>query len=337
MDRSAEEITFDSDGICNFCRVAMKSLEDNKKESENIKSIIDDIRRDGRSYDCLIGLSGGVDSSTVLHNAVKWGLKPLCFSLDNGWNNPNADENVLRMVEKLRVPYLKHVVDFSKFTELQGAFLKAGVKNIEIPTDHVLMAISLEMANKYGIKWILSGGNTATESIMPASWGYNARDLVHIEDIYTKMTGKKLSGLPVCGLIKWNWYKWVKGIKTFYPLDYIEYDREESIKMLEKEYGYKDYGEKHCESVFTQWFQNFYLFHKFGIDKRKAHLSSLINSGQMTRKQALKEIAKSPEYPKIGLETKVMQYPKRSHYVFKTDERLFNFISSVVRKLKWLF
>jgi hypothetical protein len=235
------------------------------------------------------------------------------------------------MVEKLKVPYIKHKIDFKKFVGLQGAFMRAGQKNIEIPTDHIIMAISLEMANKYGIKWILSGGNTATESIMPASWGYNARDLVHIKDIYKKMTGKRLSGLPTCGLLKWNYYKWVKGIKTFYLLDYIDYNRADSIKLLEEEYGYKDYGAKHEENIFTQWFQNFYLFEKFGIDKRKAHLSSLVASGQMTRSQALFELTASPVYPVLGIEKKVLKYPKKEHDEFKKDEWLYNLISKIVK------
>jgi len=198
------------------------------------------------------------------------------------------------------------------------------------------MAATYEMASKYRIKWIVSGGNVATESIMPASWSYNARDLVHIKDVYKKMTGKKLAGLPICGLLKWNWYKWIKDIKIVYLLDYLTYNREEAIKTLENNFGYKNYGEKHCESVFTHWFQNFYLFEKFGIDKRKAHLSSMIVSGQITRDDAMKIIEQNPVYPELGIEKRVMRYPKRPYTDFKTDEKLFNFISLVVRTLKKL-
>ena len=198
------------------------------------------------------------------------------------------------------------------------------------------MATSYEMAAKNNIKWIISGGNVATESIMPPSWGYNARDLVHIKDVYKQMIGGKFPNIPTCSLLKFNYYKWIKRIKTFYILDTINYNREDSIKLLEEKYGYKNYGEKHCESVFTQWFQNFYLYEKFAIDKRKAHLSSLINSGQMTRSEALEELAKPPVYPALGLEKKVMKYPKRSYTDFKTDEKLWKFITTLVRALRKL-
>ena len=259
------------------------------------------------------------------------GLKPLCFSVDNGWNDPRADENIMKLVEGLKVPFYRYVLDIKKFNQLQAAFISSGLINAEIPTDHVLMAVSLELASLYGIKYIISGGNVATESTMPPSWGYNARDLVHIKDVYKKASGKKLTGLPVCGLLKWNYYKWIKGIKTVYLLDYIEYDRDKAIKTLEEEFGYQNYGAKHEESVFTSWFQNFYLYEKFAIDKRKPHLSSMINSGQMTRDEALFFLTANPVYPELGIEKRVMEYPKKSHYDFKTDEGLFNAISKFIK------
>lgn len=327
MDTTAKEIVFDSTGVCNFCHGAQRSL----KEISTLT--LPKIK--GDKYDCLIGLSGGVDSSMVLHEAVKMGLRPLCFSVDNGWNDPKADENIMRMVETLKVPFYRFNIDLTKFKELQSAFMKAGVPNIEIPTDHVLMATTYTLADKYGIKWVLSGGNVATESIMPASWGYNARDLRHIKAIYKKFTGKRLKGLPTCSLLRFNYYKWIKGIKIIYPLDCMDYNRQEAIKILEGKYGYKSYGEKHCESVFTQWFQNFYLFEKFGFDKRKAHLSSLINSGQMTREEAMAELERAPVYPEFGIEAQVMKYSKHPHDDYPKDEKLFNLIGWVIKKLRW--
>lgn len=322
MDISAPEITFSEEG-CNFCTEA-------KKQFELPKTPIPKIKGKGE-YDVLIGLSGGVDSSYALDVVCSMGLRPLCFSVDNGWNDPKADENIMRMVETLKVPFYRYTIDIEKFRELQSVFIKAGQKNIEIPTDHILMATTYEMASKYGIKWVISGGNVATESIMPASWGYNARDLVHIKDIYKKMTGKKLQGLPVCSLLKWNYYRWIKKIKILYILDHLNYNREEAIKTLENKYGWKPYGEKHCENIFTWWFQNYYLFEKFGIDKRKAHLSSLIVSGQITRKEALSALESNPIYPELGLEGKIMKYPKREYSEFKTDEKLYNFIRKIVK------
>ncbi len=336
MDKSAEEITFNEKGVCNFCIQAQKSLKEIEAEKHKLPQIIEQIKKDGigKKYDVLIGLSGGVDSSYTLHKAVELGLRPLCFSVDNGWNDPKADENIMRLVEGMKVPFYRYTINLAQFRGLQRAFMLAGQKNIEIPTDHILLATTYEMANKYGIKWILSGGNVVSESIMPVSWGYNARDLVHIKDVYKKMTGKRLTGLPVCGLLKWNYYLWVKRIKMVYLLDFLDYNRANAIKELGEKYGYKDYHEKHCESVFTHWFQNFYLFEKFGIDKRKAHLSSLVNSGQMTRQEVLEKINENPVYPELGIEKKVMSYKARPYTDFKTDEKLFNFISKVVKLFK---
>lgn len=337
MDGSAE-LVLDENGICNFCYQAQKSLKEIEMGKYRLPIIIKQIKKDGlnKQYDCLIGLSGGADSSTVLHHAIELGLKPLCFSVDNGWNDKKADENIMRLVEGLKVPFYRYTIDLDKFRELQATFIKAGVPNIEIPTDHILMAVSYEMADKYGIKWILSGGNVATESIMPPSWGYNARDLTHIKDIYKKFTKKRLTGLPVCGLLKFNHYKWIKRIKTFYLLDYLGYNLEESKELLKEKYGWQDYHEKHCESLFTWWFQNYYLFEKFGIDKRKAHYSSLINSGQMTRKEAMDLLTDCPIYPEIGLEKMIWKYPKRSHDDYRKDEWLWNLLGILIRQLRKL-
>jgi PP-loop superfamily ATP-utilizing enzyme len=321
MDSTAEEFT--SNGYtCNFCDQAEKSL------AETTYLTMPEIK--GDKYDCLIGLSGGVDSSYMLHKAVEMGLRPLCYTVDNGYNDPKADENIMRLVETLKVPFYRYTIDVEKFKELQQAFIAAGQKNIEIPTDHILFATTYEMANKYNIKWILSGGNAATESIMPASWGYNARDLVHIKDVYRRMTDKKLTGLPTLSLLKWNYYKWIKGIKMCYLLDYLDYHRQEAINLLTQLYGYKEYGDKHGESGFTKWFQEVYLPQKFNIDKRKAHYSSLIVSGQMTRDQALEKL----KIPLKGkLDKIIMDIPKRDYREFKTDEKLFNRISKII---KWL-
>lgn len=310
MDNSAAEFAPTETG-CNFCDQA--TLAWSVKEGHSFKST-------RKKYDCLIGLSGGADSSYALHLAVTFGLRPLCFTLDNGWNDPVADENIMNLVESLKVPLYRYVIDTDRFKELQATFLKAGVKNVEIPTDHVLMAATLEIASKYGIKTIISGGNVATESIMPASWGHNARDLTHIKAIYKKFSGKKLSGLPLCGILKWNWYRWVKKIKTVYILDHVTYNRDGAIELLSELYGYKYPGEKHEESVWTKWFQNFYLFEKFGIDKRKAHYSSLIVSGQMTRDHALEKLTASPIYPEFGIEKKVMKYPRHEHSDYPMDK-----------------
>lgn len=335
MDGTAKEIVL-TDG-CNFCDQALKSLKEIEVEKGTWGKYLIEIVKDGRGkkYDCLIGLSGGVDSSTALHYVVRLGLRPLCFSIDNGYNDPRADENILRLVETLKVPFYRYTIDLNKFQELQSAFMKAGLKNLEIPTDHILMASSLEMAAKYDIKWIISGGNVASESIMPESWGYQARDLKHIKGVYKWACKKKLSGLPVCGLLQWNYYKWIKGIKTFYLLDYLDYNRKESEQMLIEKYGYQSTGEKHEESIFTKWFQNFYLYQKWSIDKRKAHYSSLIMSGQMTRSEAKELLALAPVFPELGIEDRVLKYPKHEHSDFPQD-KWFDRISKIIKLCKSL-
>lgn len=311
MDGSCLEIVLDDQGVCNFCRQAQKALAEDKLERVNLQARIEQIKRDGEGklYDVILGLSGGVDSSTVLHEAHKLGLRIFAFSMDNGYNRPESDENVLKMVEKLKVPFYRFVIDLERYRELQQAFLIAGIKNLEAVTDHILFASTYEMANRYGIKWILSGGNTATESIMPPSWGEDARDLYWIKGIYKSVTGKNLKGLPTISFLREQYLRLVKQIKFFRLLDFLDYNREEAIQTLEKEYGYRSYGEKHCENVWTWWYQNFYLFEKWGIDKRKAHYASLINSGQMTRKEAMDLLLQSPVYPTLGFEDKVLRYP----------------------------
>ena len=316
MDGSAQEIVLDKERICNFCHQAQKALADIKKDEPNLLKIVERIKKDGKGkdYDCLIGLSGGVDSSMVLHEAVKLGLRPLCFSVDNGWNRGHeSDENIMKMVEKLKVPFYRYVIDKNKFNSLYSALIKGGVKNLEAATDHILFAATYEMANRYGIKWILSGGNAVTESIMPASWGEDARDLHWLKSVYKKMTGGNLSGLPMISLLKEQYYRLISQKKFFRLLDYLNYNRGESIELLKKECGYTPYGEKHCESILTWWFQSYYLFTKWGIDKRKAHYASLINSGQMTRKEAKTLLSSAPMYPQIGLEQKVTQYPRKNY------------------------
>lgn len=223
MDGSADELTLDDQGVCNFCHQAQKSLREIEADKPKLDGFISQIKADGqgKKYDCLIGLSGGADSSTLLHHAVQLGLRPLCYSIDNGYNDPKADENIMRLVEGLKVPFYRYTINLDKFKALQAAFIRAGLVNLEIPTDHILMASSLELASKYGIKWVLSGGNVATESIMPPSWGYNARDLRHIRNVFKRFGNGDIEGIPTCGLLKWNYYKWIKGIKTFYLLDYL--------------------------------------------------------------------------------------------------------------------
>ncbi len=322
LDKSANEIFFDSEGICNFCHEAQQALKEIEAEKHNLPKIIEQIKKDGenKKYDVLCGISGGVDSSTALHYAVKLGLRPLCLTMDNGYNNPIADANILKLVETLKVPLFRYVIDLDKFKELQSVFMKGGIMNLEMLTDHILFSVSYELANKYGIKWIISGGNTATESIMPRSFGEeDPRDLYFIKSVYKKMIGKRLTGLPTISLLQEQYYRLIKQIKTFRLLDYYNYNRKEAEQFLIDNYKFESTGEKHCENYFTQWYMNFWLFERYNIDKRKAHFASLINSGQMTRKEAMDLLAESPVYPEMGIEQKVLSYPKKSYNDYRNS------------------
>src|SRR3990167_6581547 len=336
MDGSCAELVLYDQDICNFCHSATKALKEIELEKPNLDKWIKKIKEHGKGkkYDILVGASGGVDSSTVLHYAVTLGLRPLVFSIDNGFQDPRADSNVLQIVEKLKIPFYRYVLDLKKFADLQGAYLKAGVVNVEACFDKFLAGASYEMASQYGIKYILSGGNVASESCMPVSWSFPSGDLVNMKDIYKKMTGKRLKGVkgsfPLFGTLSFNYYKHIKKIKVFYLLDYLNYNRKESEQMLIKTYNYQSCGGKHEENIFTRWFQAYYLYQKFNIDKRKCFYSSLIQVNQMTRQEAMFLLTASPVYPSLGIESKVMGYPKRRHEDFKQD-LWFGRISKLVR------
>ena len=339
MDNSASELNLDKNGICNFCREWEAGEYERKaaKLHPGLQWTLYELRKagQGKKYDCLLGISGGSDSSMCLHYlVVENGIRPLCFSIDNGFNNPKADENIMRMVEKLKVPFYKYTIDIEEFVALHIAFVRAGLANIEIPSDHIIRAAAYKLAVQNDIKFIISGGNHATEGCMPVSWGYDPSDLYHIKAVFRKMMGRKLNvkKLPTLSLFQYIHNRFIRKIKIIQLLNFYDYDRQKSIELLKEKYGYSDYGEKHHESLLTAWFQNFYLPTKFGFDKRRPHFSSMINSGQMTREEALIELAKPLEYPKFGIEDKALAYPKRSYKDYPNSEKMRNFLSYIYRK-----
>ena len=329
MDTTDPDITFNEKGWCNHCTEFIEKEKQRQLDKTKLPWLLHRIRKSGKKYDCLIGLSGGVDSSLTLHYLVENGLKPYAYSVDNGWNTPESDENIMRLVETLKVPFYRYVLDSDKFLELQASFLEASVANVEIPTDHMLMASSYETAVKNDIKYIVSGGNLATEGIMPKAWGYQARDLKHIKAVYKYFTRRELTGLPVISLLNYLYYRFIKRIEVVNLLDYYEYNREEAKKLLNEKYGWKDYGEKHCESAFTVWFQNYYLPTKFNYDKRKPHYSSMINSGQMTREDAMRKLTAVLEYPAIMTRKHYMKYPKKTYKHYPNSEFYWNLLSKI--------
>jgi hypothetical protein len=242
----------------------------------------------------------------------------------------------------LTVPFYRYTIHISKFRELQKAFLLSGTPNAEIPTDHILMATTYKMAKDYDIKYIVSGGNHATEGIMPKAWGYNARDLRFIKSVYRTFTGRSLQSLPTISLVQYLYLRFFRKISVVNLLDYYEYNRNDAKKLLAEKYGWKDYGEKHEESIFTKWFQDTLLPWKFKIDKRRAHFSSLINSGQMTREEAIKKIDQKSEIDSlfhiknhlISDEWFLNPMEIKSHHDYPNSEFWWDLLSRIYAKIK---
>jgi hypothetical protein len=311
------DLRLDGSGVCQYCREWERVEFGRRAEAQNLPWLYDRLRSEGkgRKYDCLIGLSGGADSAFSLMRLVDNGIRPLCFTMDNGWNDPRADQNVMRLVRATDVPLLRPPLDLEAFRRVQSAFLKSGVPNVEIPTDHCLMALSYRLADKYGIRTIIGGGNHATEGIMPPSYGHNARDYGHVRNVCRAFDClDSLSRLPTITLPQYLNYRFLKGIGTVNLPDYYAYVRDEAVRELADRFGFEDYGMKHGESVFTAWVQNRYLPWRWNRDKRKPHYSSLVNSGQMTRKEAMNALLAPLEYVELPeLERKVAKCPQRPH------------------------
>lgn len=305
MDTTDPEITFDDEGVCNHVRHyerTMKPSVDAAARGERageLAALIERIKEAGRGkpYDCVIGISGGVDSSYLVLQAVKLGLRPLAVHFDSGWNSELAVDNIHNIVTRLELDLVTDVADWREMRDLQLSFFKASVANCDIPTDHAFPAVAFREAARYGIRYILSGHNFATESILPKAWGYNATDARHLKAIQRRFGSVKLKTYPTMGIFKrYLWYGYIRPITTVHLLNYMPYDKADAKRTIAEELGWRDYGGKHYESVFTRWFQGSYLPKKFGFDKRKAHLSSLIVSDQLTRAQALDDL-EHPDYP----------------------------------------
>lgn len=296
MDTTDPEIWFDEKGVSshalNFDRYFSQivSLAQAGQRLGELDELVATIRKSGKGkpYDCIIGISGGVDSTYLMLQAVRLGLRPLAVHFDSGWNSELAVSNIHNLVTTLDLDLHTHVIDWREMKDLQLSYLKSSLANLDVPTDHAFTWVAYEQAQKYGIKFILSGGNLATESILPESWGYDAGDSRNLQAIQSKFGTMKLKTYPTIGIYKrYFWYPKVLGIQTIRPLDYMPYFYKDAKQDIADSVGWRDYGGKHYESIFTRYFQGYYLPHKFGYDKRLAHYSSLILSGQITRDEAL--------------------------------------------------
>jgi len=297
MDTTDPEISFDERGICSHCRNFEENIRKDwhPDDQEQLRIIAESIKAEGegREYDSIMGLSGGVDSSYLAYQAKRLGLRPLAVHVDAGWNSEIAVKNIENLVKKLGFDLHTYVVDWDEMQDLQASFFRAGVANQDVPQDHAFTASLYREALKKGIKTILSGGNIATESILPPAWAYNAMDLRHLKAIHKRFGKRKLKTYPTINFFQYYiYYPYIRRIKTVRLLNYLPYNKEEAIRTLESELGWRNYGGKHFESRFTKFQQAHFRPIKFGYEERKAYLSSLILSGQMSREDAIKEMEK---------------------------------------------
>ncbi len=293
-------IVFDSKGNCNYCNAYYIQKTKNTKTSEDLKreldAIIQNIKKEknDKKYDCLVGVSGGVDSMYVVHLLVKSGLNPLVVHYDNGWNSELAVKNIEVVLNKLNVDLFTYVNDWEEFKDLQLSFIKASVIDIELITDQAIIAVFYKLSQKYKIKYVFTGHNVSTEFILPKHWYHWKLDGLNIKSIHRKFGCKKLKTYPIVSYFDQYYLNKTKKIQQYSLLDYVSYNKAEAKEILKKEYGWVDYAGKHNESIFTRFYQNYILPIKFDVDKRKAHLSSLICSHQATREEALAEMKNKP-------------------------------------------
>jgi N-acetyl sugar amidotransferase len=311
MDNIADPaISFDEKGICNYYyeylkreKEAVHKGEEGEKKLAELVAAIKEAGK-GKKYDCITGVSGGVDSTYLSLQAKKLGLNPLIIHFDNGWNSELAVKNIEEIIGRLNFDLYTLVVNWEEFKDIQLSFIKASVVDIETVTDHAIFATLYKLAVEHNIKYILSGTNVVTEATLPPYWIYRKSDHINIIDIHKKFGTVPIKTYP---LFTTRLKKTVqmKGIKSVDPLNYMPYIKADVKKVIAEELGWKDYGGKHYESIFTRFYQGYILPTKFGIDKRKAHLSNLIFSGQISKEQAVKELAEpiyNPEQLKIDKE-----------------------------------
>jgi N-acetyl sugar amidotransferase len=300
MDTADPDIKFDVDGVCNHCHAYDKMVKIGVFAGEEgrlrLDEIVAKIKKDGvrKQYDCIIGVSGGVDSTFVAYKVKRVGLKPLAVHLDNGWDSELAVNNIHKTLNILGIDLHTHVMNWEEFKDLQLAFLYASTPDSEIPTDHAIVSLLYQMAEDIGVKYVIIGRNVRTETHVPKAWSTGHFDWKYIEAVHKRFGHVPLNTFPHRNrrqeLIYTKKQQWVN------ILDYIDYVKKDAIEILKQELGWQYYEGKHFESIYTRFFQGYILPRKFGYDKRKSHFSSLICSGEMTREQALRAL-KDPPYP----------------------------------------
>lgn len=342
MDTTDPDIQFDENGVCNHCRKLERRMQVLLSEEElpaALDCLVKKIKAKGKGkeYDCIIGVSGGVDSTYVAYLVKQLGLRPLAVNMDNGWNSELAVSNIEKALNKLDIDLYTYVLEWEEFKDLQIAFLKASTPDSEIPTDHAIWAVLYQAAAERDIPYVILGDNLVTEGIMPRSWAYGYLDWRYIKSVHREFGKAELEKFPHISLFDWYfYYRFVKRIERIYILSYIPYNKQEVTRIVEEELGWRPYGGKHYESIYTRFLQGYILPRKFNIDKRKAHLSALIMSDQITREEALAEMERPPyagyeveedmEYVLEKLEftedefEEIMSLPLRTHRDYPTHE-----------------
>lgn len=347
-DEETPSIEFDAEGICNYCRLH-NQLEDeypnDKQGEEKLLQLADTIKREGRhkSFDCVVGVSGGCDSSYLLYIAKELGLRPLAAHFDNTWNSTIAVENIHKVLSKLQVELYTHVVDNEEYNDIHRSFLKAGVPDIEAPTDIGLASTLYRAASQHGIKYILQGHSFRTEGVSPLGWLY--MDAKYIQSIQKKYGKYKLKTFPNLWMI--NFLKWtaVNRIKQIRPLYYMDYQKEDVKKFLAQEFDWQWYGGHHLENRFTAFYHSYFLPVRFGIDQRVNGYAALVRSGQLSREEGQKMLQEPPHYDpeiieivqkRLGLSEQefddLMNMPKKTYKDFKTYKPTFE----KMRPFLWL-
>ncbi len=330
MDTTDAEIVFDDKGVCNHChefeRHGKANWFPNEEGARRLKEIVQMVKRygQGKNYDSIIGLSGGTDSSYMALKIKEFGLRPLVVHVDAGWNSEIAVKNIEGIVKHCHYDLHTHVMNWEDMKQLQLAYLKSGIANQDVPQDHAFFASMYHFAVKNSIRYVLSGTNIATEGVFPKSWQNDAMDAINLKAIYKRFGDGKLKEYKTISFFSYYfYYPFIRKMKVIRPLDYMPYRREEAIKELEEKTGWKPYGRKHGESIFTRFFQDYYLMEKFGYDKRKPHLSSMILSVQLTREDALMEL-KEPLYDEKELRQDMLFVAKKLGFAVDEFERLMN-------------
>lgn len=303
MDTTDSEIIFDEHGVCDHCNNFYKNILPNWHPDERgwqeLTKVAEKIKKEGagKDFDCIIGMSGGVDSSYLTYVAKEMlGLRPLILHVDTGWNSQLSMNNIEKLIDKLGLDLYTEVIDWEEMKDLQLSFFKAGVPHIDWPQDHAIFAALYRFAEKNNIKYVLTGGNYSTECVKnPLEWIYFASDVTQLKDIHNKFGARPLNNFPLTNILRHKVYlRYIKGIKVVKPLNFVSYVKEDAAKLLVDKFGWQMYAQKHFESRFTKFYEGYWLYKKFGYDTRKVQFSSLILTKQMTRAEALEKLSHPP-------------------------------------------